>query len=684
MIYNYKTIPGRLIEELPTAKRRRGNQGTKDRRVYVDAICAFDIETTRLDEDHSIMYIWQFQIGDDTVIGRSWTEFRRFLRRLKSLRPDGERFVVWVHNLAFEFQFLRGIYKFRPEEVFLTDARKPLRVDMYDAFEFRCSMRHSNMSLRQYLKKMQVPTQKEELDYSVKRYPWTPLTDAELSYCIADVQGLVQALKKEMEMDGDSLYTVPLTSTGYVRRDAKKALRRTPGGYIREQLPPFEVFKMLRQAFRGGNTHANRFYAGRILTDVRSYDRSSSYPDVMINCEFPISYFWPVNDPSFDHISDLINRKHKAVIMTVRLWGVKLANELWGFPYLSIDKCTVRNPRYAEESGLCYDNGRILRADYLETTITDIDLRIILSEYDFDDIEIRTAHAARYGPLPPDFKKLIIGDYKYKTQLKGVAGEEVFYEKRKNRLNSYYGMTAQSPIRRQYILKGSEYIEDPDASPEKQYEDYLKRGWLPYQWGCWVTSWARLRLEEGLRLAGDGAVYTDTDSVKYIGNVDWTSYNEERRKVSEASGAWADDPKGTRHYAGVYERDGDYAEFCTLGSKKYAYRTPDGVLHATISGVNKALGGQELEKAGGLSAFLTPGFIFRDAGGRELKYLDVEDTPVRIAGHKVRRRPCVTINDSTYTLDITRDYETLLTDSEVFGDFLAAKYGDFSQFFSKK
>ncbi len=684
MIWNYKTFPGSLVTNLPTAKRRRGNQGTRDRRTYVDAICAFDIETTKLDEDHSVMYIWQFQINDETIIGRSWREFKYLLFRLKALRPEGERFVVFVHNLAFESQWLRGIYRFKPAEMFLTDARKPLRVDMYDAFEFRCSYRHSNMSLRQYLAKMRVPIQKEELDYSVKRYPWTPLTDAEISYCIADVAGLVQAIRTEMEMDGDNLYTFPLTSTGYVRRDAKKALRHTPAGYIREQLPSFEIFQMLRMAFRGGNTHANRFYAGRILHGVQSYDRSSSYPDVMINCRFPISYFWPVENPTFDRVCDLIQKKNKAVLMTVRMWGVKLSNELWGFPYLAIDKCKVRNPRWASETGLCYDNGRILRADYLETTVTDVDLRIILSEYDFDDIEISRAYAARYGQLPPDFKRLIIRDYKYKTELKGVEGQEVFYEKRKNRLNSYYGMTAQSPVRRQYILRGNEYIEDPDASPEKQYEDYLQRGWLPYQWGCWVTSAARLRLEEGLRLAGDGAVYTDTDSVKYIGDVDWEPYNAQRRADSEANGAWADDPKGRRHYMGVYEEDGVYSEFATLGAKKYAYRTPDGVLHATISGVNKALGGQELEEAGGLSAFLTPGFTFYKAGGRELKYLDYHDTPVMIEGHKVRRRPCVTINDSTYTLGVTPEYDAVLNDSDIFADFLAAKYGDFSAIFGKK
>ena len=676
MLFNYKTLPEKLIRDLPTETRKRGNQGTKVRRVYTSALCAFDIETTALDDDHTIMYIWQFQIGPDvTVIGRSWREFKYLIWKLKRSRPEGEKLVVWVHNLAFEFQFLRGIYNFKPDEIFLTDARKPLRVDMWDFLEFRCSYRHSNMSLGQYLSKMGVSSQKLEMDYSIKRYPWTPLTDEEIAYCVNDVRGLVEALKVEMDMDGDNLYSIPLTVTGYVRRDARRAMRHTPAGYVKSQLPDYRLFTMLRTAFRGGNTHASRFYSGRILKNVHSYDRSSSYPDVMINCRFPVNAFQWIEEPTFDYVQDLIRRRRKAVIMTVRLWGVKLRNELWGFPYLSIDKCRVKWNEFEKAAGLAVDNGRILRAEYVETECTDIDLGIILSEYDFGDIEISRAAFARYGELPPDLKRLIIADYKYKTELKGVEGEEVFYEKRKQRLNSYYGMTAQSPVRAQWILKGGEYLLDPEQSPEKQIEIYRQRGWLPYQWGVWVTSWARLRLEEGLRLAGDGAVYTDTDSVKYLGDVDWEPYNEERRRQSRASGAWADDPKGNRHYMGVYEKDGDYAEFATLGAKKYAYRTQDGVLHSTIAGVNKKKGGEELEKAGGLSAFLTPGFTFYEAGGTELRYADREDSPVWISGHKVRRRPSVTICDSTYTLGITEDYDALLKNVDIFGQFLAEKYG---------
>lgn len=44
------------------------------KRYYMDIVCAFDIETTYIPEiGQSVMYIWQFQLGEEiTIIGRTW------------------------------------------------------------------------------------------------------------------------------------------------------------------------------------------------------------------------------------------------------------------------------------------------------------------------------------------------------------------------------------------------------------------------------------------------------------------------------------------------------------------------------------------------------------------------------------------------------------------------------------
>ena len=252
------------ISAITQVKRKRGNQGTNSRIKYKDAICAFDIETTRLaDIEQSVMYVWMFHIKqlDLTIVGRTWEEFDTLLKKIVG-ELDGTTLCIFVHNLSYEFQFLRAVYNFSPEEVFAVDSRKVLKCTMYDKqIEFRCSYLHSNMSLAEYTKKMGVAHQKlsgEEFDYNKIRYPWTPLSERELQYCTHDVIGLCEAIETEMLADGDNLYTFPLTSTGYVRRDAKKAMRNVSPSFIKSQLPDIEIYKMCREAFRGGDTHANR------------------------------------------------------------------------------------------------------------------------------------------------------------------------------------------------------------------------------------------------------------------------------------------------------------------------------------------------------------------------------------------------------------------------------------------
>lgn len=652
-----KYKPG-TIAEIEAQKRGKGNPKTRKKIKYKDVICAFDIETTRLpDVEQSIMYIWMLHIHHHiTIIGRTWEELKHLFEQITS-ELEGETLCIFVHNLSYEFQFLRAIYDFEESEVFAVDSRKVLRCGMYDnKIEFRCSYLHSNMSLEEYTYKMDVEHKKlsgEEYDYSKERYPWTPISDRELQYCINDVVGLCEAIEKEMQLDGDSLYTFPLTSTGYVRRDAKKAMRNISPSFVKNQLPDIRTYMMCREAFRGGDTHANRFYAGQILENVKSADRSSSYPDVLCNCQFPVSPFYYVGKISFKELIYMIEVRKKAVLMRVSITNLRLQDDLWGCPYLSRDKC-----RRIDKGA--FDNGRILSADYLETTITDVDLKIILDQYEFDDLCAFDVSYARYGKLPQPLIDTVIEYYKAKTELKDVDGQEIYYMKSKNKLNSIYGMMAQDPVKQSIIYNNGEWQTANDPV-EELLEANNHKAFLCYQWGVWCTAWARYRLQEGIRLAGENFVYCDTDSVKYLGEIDWEPYNKQRMEESKASGAFAKDSNGVIHYMGVYEADGNYRQFKTLGAKKYAYKKyKDRRTYVTIAGVTKKKGGKELDKYGGLKAF-SPGFTFHKAGGTEAIYNDdPEIKTVERDGRIINITPNIVIKDSTYTLGITAEYASLL------------------------
>lgn len=678
MIYSeHEVNVEEYIKSAPRIKRDRGNPGRKNPPTLVDMVCCFDIETTYLpDIEQSFMYIWQFQLGKYTIIGRTWDEFLTLVNRIKNGCKPKERVICYVHNLSFEFQFLRGIYAFKAAEVFCMDRRKIARCEMFNCLEFRCSYIHSNMSLDQFTKKMRCTVRKltGEFDYSVLRYPWTELTDLEIAYCINDVLSLQEAITREMEIDGDNLDTIPLTSTGYVRRKCKAAMRSRPAfhSYITDQLPDYELYVALREAFRGGNTHANRLYVGHILEDVQSVDRSSSYPDVLVNHKFPVSWFANRGAISMERFKTNKDVHKRACLIRIALFNVKLKNYYNGCPYLSKDKCRLIH------KGI-FDNGRILCAQYLETTVTDVDWDIIESQYSFENPCIYDSWFARYGKLPQQFIDVINDMYKQKTALKGNQENAVLYEKIKNMINALYGMTAQNPLKLNFEFHDNEYFIK-ECDPPKELQKYNRTAFLAYQWGVWVTAWARYELQRMIDIAGDGVhtsscfVYTDTDSVKYIGNIDAgiAEYNDAQEKQSFANGGYAVDAKGEMHYLGVYEREKSYDRFVTWGAKRYAYEQ-NGQLYVTTAGVVKRkgktenAGGLELSARGGLEAF-KPGFVFRDAGGTEALYNDNVDIWLTVDGNPLHITDNVCIRPSEYTLGITGEYDYLLKHGELLFD----------------
>lgn len=648
-----------IIAAAPCQKRRQGNQGRKnDKRKYKDLFCAFDIETTNdMELEQAYMYIWQFQIEDQTIIGRTWMEFKEFLRNCRMQLKQDEWLMIYVHNLSFEFTWLKGLYKFKPDEVFSIESRKVLRCTMWEHFEIRCSYLLTNMNLDNFTKKMGV-TRKlsgEEFNYNKIRYPWTELTDRELQYCITDVKALVEALKVYFAIEGDNYHTIPYTSTGFVRRDIKRAMRHYNRQDLLNMQPDYDVYCLLSEAFRGGNTHANRYYANTILENITSYDRVSSYPDVQINELFPMSPWIREENVTADRACRIIFKHKRAAIMRVGFKNIRLKNPLWGCPYIPKHKC--RNlGQHAN------DNGRILWAEWLETSIASPDLEIIMQEYDYDSITFYDFYHCRYGRLPKPLREEIQKFYRDKTELKGVAGQELFYMLQKAKLNSIYGMSCQRPVKQTIDYIDGLWIEQDLPEPDLLAKNNAK-AFLVYSWGVFTTCHARMELEKALNIVGpERFVYCDTDSVKFIddGKVSFNAYNESRKRDSIKNGGVAADPAGHKHYLGVYENEGTYKRFITMGAKKYAYEDAAGELHITVAGVSKYKGAAELARRGGLEAF-KEGFIWYDAGGLESVYNDdPEVKEVTIDGHKLQIISNVLLRPSTYTLGITGEYARIL------------------------
>ena len=295
-----------------------------------------------------------------------------------------------------------------------------------------------------------------------------------------------------------------------------------------------------------------------------------------------------------------------------------------------------------------------------------------MKEYNFDWIEFVDFYHCRYGLLPKQLRETVLEYFRRKTELKGVQGQDLYYMKAKNKLNSVYGMSVQSPVK-QSIDFENDFIYRTDD--ERELLDISnKKAFQSYSWGVWTTAAARAELEEAIEKCGPGFVYCDTDSVKYIGDIDLTAFNAKKERRSRENGAFATDPKGVTHYLGVMEHDADYSEFITMGAKKYAYRYPDGKLGITIAGVNKKAGAEELEAAGGLKAF-REGFTFYKAGGTESVYNDRPPMDhITREGKDIPITANLFIKDSTYTLGITAEYSRILERAEIWREIFIKKW----------
>ena len=380
----------------------------------------------------------------------------------------------------------------------------------------------------------------------------------------------------------------------------------------------------------------------------------------MLNQKYPMTPFRKVPD-GYATIKRAM-RAGLAILCTMAISDAELRNDKWGAPYIPVSKCA-----YLENA--VEDNGRVLSADAIVIEVTDVDIDIILDEYtggiDFYDI-----YTADKDYLPKEYRELVRKYYTAKTKLKGVDGEEYEYVKSKNLLNSLYGMCATDPGKDDIIFDAGDYRQI-----EVDTEKNIKKSLLPYQWGVWVTAYARKELEEMIKIAGDKFVYADTDSCKYIADesIDFSAYNQRCTTASLDSGAFADDPKGKRHYMGVAEYEGEYYHFLTWGAKKYASEDENGKVDITIAGVRKRSaknakgeivemgGGDELEASGGLTEF-KPGYIFRKSGGLESLYNDTTDYWTTIDGHDLHVTRNVCLRPSTYTVSIGEKYHSLLDD----------------------
>lgn len=560
--------------------------------------CAFDIETTSYiwqGNKTAFMYIWMFGLDDYVFYGRTWEEFLEFLKILSN-RLDlsvNRKMVVYVHNLSFEFQFIYKLFEW--EKVFCMRKHKPIYATTCMGIEFRCSYLLSGLSLEKVGDNIRTDIKKLTgyLDYSKTRHHLTCMTEKELAYCENDILVLIAYIREQLLDYHNNITYLPLTNTGRVRNYCRKqTLYKDHDTYSTLMsglvLTPDEYLQ-LKRAFQGGFTHANYFYTGKIVHDVTSYDFASSYPYVMVSELFPMSAPCRV----FDYEEKLeFYLENYCCIFDIAITNIisKVNNET----PLSLSRCFKKLRPIT-------NNGRIFEADYVETTVTEQDFFTLREYYDWDNISITNFRIMKRDYLPKDFILAILKLYSDKTTLKDVPGKEAEYMRSKNMINSCYGMTVTDIARDLVLFNELGWYENkPNLDEEIAKYNRSKRRFLYYPWGVWVTAYARRNLFNGISEFKDDYIYSDTDSIKVINasnRLDYIErYNatvvEKLKKMCyhldiDFEMCQPTAPNGKKKILGIWDFDGHYKRFKTLGAKRYMVEKDDGELSITVAGVNK-------------------------------------------------------------------------------------------------
>ena len=616
-----------MIYELKDLTQFLSTINTKDiikskDKIYYNLAMSFDIETSSFYEDkngviytnddyrklkHSvkadkkaIMYIWQFAIEDNVIIGRTWNDFLYFCKKLYDFLNLKERYiVVYVHNLSYEFQFICKWFNW--VNIFADSERKPLKAETDTHFIFKCSYRLSGYSLEvlaNNLKSHNIKKMVGNLDYNLIRNSKTPLSDEELKYCENDVLIVTSYIDEQINEFGN-IEKIPLTQTGKVRRYVRKQCfqNKEYQYFIKELTIEKPEYMLLKNAFMGGFTHCNAMYTNKICKNVTSYDFTSSYPTVLMSEKYPMSKGQEVYINNESELLNLI--KNYCVLVDLQFTNIQ-TNFLYE-QIISYSKCrNVKNP--------LINNGRIVQADTLTITCTDVDFLNIKDFYKWDNVKIGLCYIYEKNYLPKEFIKTILYLYKSKTELKGVDGKEVEYLHSKELLNSLYGMCVTSIVHDTVNFNGVEWTTE-NGNLEEELKNYNtdKNRFLFYHWGVWCTAYARNNLYTGIKECKDDYIYSDTDSIK-IFNADkhkmyFEKYNKWIVQKLEKCLNYHKIPldfispktiKGDIKTLGVWDFDGFYTDFKTLGAKRYIFRK-DNKLSITVCGLSKKSGKEFIE-----------------------------------------------------------------------------------------
>lgn len=627
-------------------ERQRNHKITKWATKYI----CLDTETSHKGNACGWIYQWAAKFGGLYIYGRKPSEIIDMMQKIAEHYKLNayKKMIIYIHNASYDLEYLKLFLRdYDPTADFLAiDSHSIIQCDVL-GFRILCSYKLTNMSLSALADNYAKTYSKAvgEIDYNIIRYQDEDLTGSDWFYMFSDVASQDDGIKGYLTMQG-YLYAfqAPITSTGFVRANCRKAARTADywrDEFIKGRLE-LEQYNLCRQCFMGGVCIASFMYSGQTIRgdNIRHKDFTSSYPARQMLDYFPTgapSWYGEVEDE--DELNDLLENYCCVFVLTLNDVHIKKGVTA---PCIPSSKC------FHKEDELKL-NGKIVYASTLTIVVCELDYKWICKQYDFESMEIDKMLIFDRGEVPAWMKKEVFEYFKNKCTLKDT--NELLYNKSKNMLNGIYGMTATAIIRDvfkmddDYILqKKPQDDNDKENALNKYYHSY--NNFMPYQFAIWTTAHARDALYTMIECVGyENFLYCDTDSVFYIETPEnknkMEKYAKKCRQRAIDAGAFVD-----AKYLGEPTDEPKIRAFRAIHSKCYAMeewnkKTQDFQLNVVIAGIPKKsikwINGEPVERTNaqelGHIDNLNDGFVFKHCGGTRCVYNEAPIRSENIDGH---------------------------------------------------
>lgn len=351
------------------------------------------------------------------------------------------------------------------------------------------SLKILNMSVDMIAKTFGLSISKLKIDYNEPRERGHILTEEEKDYIKNDVLIVAQALKV---MFDENLTKMTIGSNAL--NDYKDIITQNKFKHLFTPVS-YEIDEDIRKAYKGGFTYLNPIYKEKDVGSGVVLDVNSLYPSVMY--EKPM----PFGEPFFYEGKYEEDKVYNLYIQMITCSFEIKKNKI---PTIQIKRSHFIENEYLESS-----NNEIVCL-----TLTNIDLKLFLEQYDVYDLEYICGW--KFRSLTGVFTKYI--DKWITRKIEATkSGNKGMRTLAKLMLNSLYGKFATS----QDVQSKIPYLGEDDIIHYAYSEKTRKKGlYIPI--GCFITAYARektIRTSQAIKdysiekYGKDLYIYSDTDSI---------------------------------------------------------------------------------------------------------------------------------------------------------------------------